>query len=211
MSHKGIIYGLVGVIGSGKTYRAEQLLKEAASENRKVIIGDFSEGIRQVLMNIFTGKDKEIDLNGAAYSAWKNNEQRIQIPLSKDNKFLDVVKVDGRKLLQRTGEYLKELAGEDVWARWTKNYVTEKLVSMGLEDSNCCDVIFGSLRFPCEARAVFETAAKTGKQVKIIFCNHQSSLYELNNHISEKFARYFVEFGCKDGEDITELVKEKFL
>lgn len=32
MSHKGKIYGIVGVIGSGKTYRAEQLQVDAACE-----------------------------------------------------------------------------------------------------------------------------------------------------------------------------------
>ena len=47
------------------------------------------------------------------------------------------------------------------------------------------------------------------KEVEIIFCNFKSGKYELNDHVSEDFARYFLNKGCKDGENITELVKEK--
>ena len=59
MSLKGKIYGLVGVIGSGKSYQAEALMVGAACEERPMIMGDFSEGIRQTLMNIFTGESKK--------------------------------------------------------------------------------------------------------------------------------------------------------
>lgn len=205
MSLKGKIYGLVGVIGSGKSYQAEALMVGAACEERPMIMGDFSEGIRQTLMNIFTGESKKIDCTGEAYSEWKNDIQVFQLPIP-EHLFH---KVRGRELLQRTGEYLKSLAGEDVWARWTANAVTNSWAKMSEEDAEICDIVFGSLRFDCEAEAIFKVAEATGKEVKIYFCDYHSDSYELNDHVSEKFAQYFLSLGCKDGDDITELVKQK--
>lgn len=209
MSLKGKIYGIVGVIGSGKTYRAEQLQVDAACEERPMILGDFSEGIRQTLMNIFTGRNRGVQLDSSVYAGWKNAQQSILLPTSGNGLLPDIVKVTGREMLQRTGEYLKTLAGEDVWARWTANAVTNSWAKMSEEDAEICDIVFGSLRFDCEAEAIFKVAEATGKEVKIYFCDYHSDSYELNDHVSEKFAQYFLSLGCKDGDDITELVKQK--
>lgn len=212
MSLKGKIYGLVGVIGSGKSYQAEALMVGAACEERPMIMGDFSEGIRQTLMNIFTGESKKIDCAGEAYAKWKQLSSDILLPFKPQEEspnILDSVRIEGRELLQHTGEYLKSLAGEDVWARWTANAVTNSLAKMSEEDALMCDIVFGSLRFDCEAEAIFKVAEATGKEVQIYFCDYHSDSYELNDHISEKFAQYFLSLGCKDGDDITELVKQK--
>lgn len=212
MSLKGKIYGLVGVIGSGKSYQAEALMVGAACEERPMIMGDFSEGIRQTLMNIFTGESKKIDCTGEAYVKWKQLSSDILLPFKPQEEspnILDSVRVEGRELLQRTGEYLKSLAGEDVWARWTANAVTNSWAKMSEEDALMCDIVFGSLRFDCEAEAIFKVAEATGKEVQIYFCDYHSDSYELNDHVSEKFAQYFLSLGCKDGDDITELVKQK--
>ena len=80
MSLKGKIYGLVGVIGSGKSYQAEALMVDAACMERPLIMGDFSEGIRQTLMNIFTGESKKIDCTGTAYAKWKQLSSDILLP-----------------------------------------------------------------------------------------------------------------------------------
>lgn len=212
MSLKGKIYGLVGVIGSGKSYQAEALMVDAACMERPLIMGDFSEGIRQTLMNIFTGESKKIDCNSEAYAMWKRFHSGICLPFLEEGvpyQTLFTEKVSGRDLLQRTGEYLKLLAGEDVWARWTANAVTNSWAKMSEEDAEICDIVFGSLRFDCEAEAIFKVAEATGKEVKIYFCDYHSDSYELNDHVSEKFAQYFLSLGCKDGDDITELVKQK--
>ena len=110
MSHKGKIYGIVGVIGSGntyysiylsfigsgKTYRAEQLQVDAACEERPMILGDFSEGIRQTLMNIFTGRNRGVQLDSSVYAGWKNAQQSILLPTSGNGLLPDIVKVTGR-------------------------------------------------------------------------------------------------------------------
>ena len=144
MSLKGKIYGLVGVIGSGKSYQAEALMVDAACMERPLIMGDFSEGIRQTLMNIFTGESKGIDCTGTAYAKWKQLSSDILLPFyaQQDSpNILDSVRVEGRELLQRTGEYLKSLAGEDVWARWTANAVTNSWAKMSEEDAEICDIL----------------------------------------------------------------------
>lgn len=212
MNRKGKIYGLVGVIGSGKSYNAEALMVGAACEERPMIMGDFSEGIRRTLMEILVGKDKRIDCTSKEYADWKRLSSSVFIPFKPEAdgpNILETTLVDGRELLQRTGEYLKSLAGEDVWARWTANAVTNSWAKMSEEDAEICDIVFGSLRFDCEAEAIFKVAEATGKEVKIYFCDYHSDSYELNDHASEKFAQYFLSLGCKDGDDITELVKQK--
>lgn len=209
MSRKGKIYGLVGVIGSGKSYRAKMLENNSRKFETPIIIGDFSEGIRQTIVKILSGSDRKIDVNSTAYSSWKKMPQVLNLPIHPLGDIPYVIQTNGREILQRTGECLKTLAGEDVWARWTANYVIQQWVKMSEEDKNSCDIVFGSLRFECEVKALFKVAEITGKEIQIIFCDFYSNSYELNDHISEKFAQYFLSLGCKDGDDITQLVKEK--
>lgn len=212
MNHKGKIYGLVGVIGSGKSHKAKSLMSDAEFKDCPVIVGDFSEGIRQTLMNIFTGESIEIDCNSEAYAMWKRFHSGICLPFFEEgtpHKALFTEKVSGRELLTRTGEYLKKVFGPNIWARWTENFVFDSFNKMSDEDAEACDIVFGSLRFDCEAEAIFRVAEWADKEVKIYFCNYHSDSYELSDHVSEKFAQYFLSLGCKDGDDITELVKQK--
>lgn len=212
MSLKGKIYGLVGVIGSGKSYRAEEFISDAACAKRPLIMGDFSEGIRETLMNILTGESKKIDCNSEAYAMWKRFHSGICLPFLEEGvpyKTLFTEKVSGRELLTRTGEYLKKVFGPHIWARWTENFVFDCWNKMSDEDADACDIVFGSLRFDCEAEAIFRVAEWAGKEVKIYFCDYHSDAYELSDHVSEKFAQYFLSLGCKDGDDITKLVKQK--
>lgn len=197
---RGIIYGLVGVIGSGKSYRAEQIQIDSKAEDRPCIVGDFSEGIRQTLMNIFTGHDVTIDVTSREYSYWKNLDFNVPIPAQKDEK------ISGRLLLQRCGEYLKNLAGKSVWADWTLNDITNKLMGLSSEEAVRANIVFGSLRFLDEAKNVLLLGKLTKKEVRIIFCDYKSGSYELNDHESEKLARYFVTDGYKDGDDITDVI-----
>lgn len=212
MNPKGKVYGLVGVIGSGKSYRAEMLCVDAVAEERRLIMGDFSEGIRQTLMNIFTGQDIPIDVNSVDYDEWKKMDFDILLPIHVPftrERDLAYSTVSGRELLCNTGEYLKKLAGQDVWARWTLNAVMQRFYQLAQDSVLNTDLVFGSVRFNCEAKAVLQAAQTMGKDVEFIFCNYKSDRYKLSDHESEKFARYFLDKGCQDGDNITELVKEK--
>lgn len=207
--NKGTIYGLVGVIGSGKSYRATQFQENSKAEGRSVIIGDFSDGIRSILMKILTGTDYHIDVNSDVYRCWKNNFQSFLLPFSiYPNPVPYAIGVRGRDLLQRTGEILKDIAGNDVWAKWTGKQITKIWTSLPDEDAYRANIVFGSVRFLEEVEVIFDIAKMTSKEVEIIFCNFKSGKYELNNHTSELLARHFVELGFKDGDDITEQLYE---
>jgi hypothetical protein len=211
---KGKVIGLVGVIGSGKSYTLKRLKEEASNTSRLFIEGDFSEGIRQFIMNIYVGND--VPINGGAYAKWKAHPNEITLPVFRDDAGnLSCGTITGRKLLQRVGEYMKVMTGNDVWAKWTKTdvmraynkacliYPTAKIEEM--------TITFGSVRFLCEAQVVFDVATLTDKEPVIIFCNHKSDSYELNDHVSEAFARHFVDLGYKDGQDITAEVRRLLL
>ena len=198
---RGIIYGLVGVIGSGKSYRAEQIQIDSKAENRPCIVGDFSEGIRVFLLNLFGTTECSMNITSKVYLDWKNTDQKFSYPVGNS---LVTSPINGRELLQRAGEYIKKLAGDDVWANWTAKDVIRKWQLLpSVQDGLDANVVFGSLRFIEEAYAVFEVGKRLRKEVRIIFCNYKSGSYELNDHVSEKLARYFVDKDYDDGDDIT--------
>lgn len=204
MNGDGIIYGYVGVIGSGKSYNMEKLSARCRVEGRPLVIGDFSEGIRRFLMELFTGESFSINVNSEVYQKWKANPQELLIPRSEGGYGeMDKVFPNGRGMLQRAGEMMKRFAGQDVWAKWTRDYVIDFLVYRDSELLKATSIGFGSVRFLCEASAVLAVGKTFDKEVKFIFCNYLSDRYELNDHPSEALARRFVEMGYKDGMDIT--------
>lgn len=199
---RGVVYGLVGVIGSGKSYRGAKLYESSIAENRDVIVGDFSDGIRETVMNILAGRNIPIDVNSREYLYWKNKEFEVHLPGQPDEN------ITGRLLLKRTGEFLKQLAGQSVWADFTAKKITEEWTKLNDFRAFRANIIFGSLRFPEEAEALFKIAKMTSKSPRIIFCDYRSPYYELNDHISEKLAQHFVrDDNFSDGDIITEEVQ----
>lgn len=71
MKDKGIVYGFIGAIGSGKSYRLDQLKRANTIKGIKTLDGDFSDGIRETLAFILTGKAAKMDINSDSYSYWK--------------------------------------------------------------------------------------------------------------------------------------------
>ena len=75
------------------------------------------------------------------------------------------------------------------------------------EEKEKCDVVFGSIRFLSEAKIVFNVADKLSRDVRIIFCNHQEAQYNSCTHVSERLANLLILRNCKDGDDVTDIVK----
>lgn len=206
---KGKIYGFVGVIGSGKSYRANQIIEEAKhEENGCVVLGDFSEGIRRFAMGMLTGVPKPIDILSKEYSDWKNTEFEIPLPYSNQKSII----LSGRQILKNVGEGFKEAFGNGFWVDWTEADVVTRLkhISIGMtrEQGDAIKVVFGSVRFPIEAKVLFNLGEKMDREVEIIFCDYKSSVYELFPHVSEEFAQRFIKMGYKDGDNITEEVRK---
>ena len=203
--NSGKVYGFVGPIGGGKTYQLNKLMNSSIEEERVFISSDFSDGIRDTLLKVF-GEGGIIDPASEFYMMWKDYQQTIILPTNNPHYILR-----GRDLLKNIGEELKKLAGEDVWARWSGNDVSKKYFSIAdPERQNTANVAFGSIRYPYEAEMVFSVAKIMGKEVKIIFCNHHEVEFNPDTHSSEILAHQMILRGCKDGDDITALIKEYF-
>ena len=205
---RGKVYAYVGVIGSGKSYQASKKIQESSAQGNPVISSDFSDGIRRVLLDIFGLTDVGIDVNSTCYALWKKQTQRIAIPLGKSICFSPI---DGRELLKNIGEGLKEIAGEDVWARWSHDRVLKEVENLTEEEKEKCDIVFGSVRFPMEVKTVFSVANRLNKEVQFIFCDYHSKNYSPNiEHISEGLAHDCISAGFKDGDDITEYLYDRY-
>lgn len=206
---RGVVYAFIGVVGSGKTFRMEQLAGAADLHNVPYIKADFSDGIRDTLMNIFTGSDKTIDLLSETYSEWKNSEIFIPVPYPTPE---GGVYVSGRQFLQNTAEFLKELAGEEVWATYTAKKIIKEYYKTEKRDERKAkelSIMFGSVRFPAEIAAVFTVAEATGKEVRFIFCDFHSHNYSpAIDHISEQLAQRCIAEGFSDGENITSFIAQ---
>lgn len=204
MKHNGTVYGLIGVIGSGKSYRLNKFLEEGVGSVKTIITGDFSDGVRDSVLNIFGTTECRINTSSKVYSDWKDMEQKISYPVGES---LVTSTINGRELLQHVGEYIKKLAGNDVWSRWTSQDVLKKFSFLEEDEKSNCDIVFGSVRFLHEAEAVISVARTLNMKVKFIFCDYHSLAYEINDHVSEMFAQHFLKEGYKDGDDVTEHVK----
>ena len=205
---RGKVYGFIGPVQGGKSYQLNELRKSAIEQNVKFINADFSDGIRQTALNIFGTTDCDMNVLSSVYANWKNDYQKISIPVGSS---LVTSPIRGRDILKNIGEGLKKLAGDDVWARWTGNDIYRKYWSIDNEEERLKSVIaFGSVRFQEEVEMVFTIAKLLNKEVELKFCNYKNEKYDANVHISERLAHGLIIRNFKDGDDVTLAVKEMF-
>lgn len=205
---KGKIYGFIGPAKGGKSYQLNQLQNIAICEERDFIQADFSDGIRQTILNIFGTTECSVDLLSPCYSQWKEMEQKFTIPVGNS---LVTSGIKGREILKNVGEYLKTLAGEDVWARWTGNDICRQYWNLENDSKRKnCIIAFGSVRFAVEVRMVFTIAELLNKEVELRFCNYQNINFNPNVHISESLGHQLIFRGHKDGDDVTASIREMF-
>ena len=211
--NEGKIYGFVGVTGSGKDYQVGLLKDLDEASKRPILTGDFSEGIRQTVMQLLLpyGEMNYIDPESQVYRDWKNLEFDVPIPVSGGGIDMMTSRITGRQILQNVGEGMKELCGKDIWANWTANRLLQRWLELPETDKIKADVVFGSIRFDHEAEQVFRVAGIMRKTVEIYMCDFHSQFYRVLDHESEKFARYFLGLGYKDGQNITNAVYQKIM
>lgn len=204
----GKIYGFIGPAKGGKSYQLNQLQNLAISEERDFIQADFSDGIRQTILNIFGVTECNVNLLSSCYSYWKEMEQKFTIPVGSS---LSTSGIKGREILKNVGEYLKTLAGEDVWARWTGNDICRQYWNLENDSKRKnCIIAFGSVRFGVEVDMVFTIAKLLNKEVKLRFCNYQNVNFDPNVHTSESLGHQLILRGNKDGDDVTASIREMF-
>lgn len=196
------VFGLIGCIGSGKSYRLQSFIDDVTAKGYKVVTGDFSDGIRDLVTYIITGTmANSIDVNSEKYGQWKGQiVGEIKDPFTMDGCMLS-----GRDLLRNVGEGAKLIAGPDVWAKYTGEKVYDEAVRGEKREG----VIFGSVRFPVEAEAVCRVAKLLHRDPMFIFCDYHSPRYDCtSDHVSEKLAQAILQTGATDGEDVTNHVKQ---
>ena len=204
----GKIYGFIGPAKGGKTYQLNRLQNLVMSEERDFIKSDFSDGIRKTILNILGYTKCDVDLLSPCYSQWKEMEQKITIPIEDSLVTRDI---KGREILKNVGEYLKTLAGEDVWARWTGNDICRQYWNLENDSKRKdCVIAFRSVRFGIEVNTVLTIAKLLNKEVELRFCNYQNVKFDPNVHISESLGHQLILRGHKDGDDVTASIREMF-
>ncbi len=174
--HERKIYGFIGVIGSGKNYRCQELL-DYDSNYVKV---DFADALREMMWDILCW----YPANDRIYERFKNGYEYIDIMGAFAN---------GRELLQRFGQTMRK-HDKNFWVNaWAKK--VDKLLSMGY------NIVISDIRHENELTALKRFLHRA--EVNVIFCDYKSERYDANNnHISEKLAQSYLNNGYIDGDKI---------
>lgn len=184
------IVSYIGVIGSGKDYKANKLAME-----KNVPVFDFSDGVRDFTFS-FLGWEPS---NDKEYSDFKGKMFPMVMPGH------GLFYITGRKFLENIGKRMREF-DPDFWADYTIRQIEEQLMNNPDMDT----IIVGSCRYANEAEALFSLTYDGVADVQFIFCDYRSERYESDrDDESEWFAQAFLSQGCKDGQDITDLVLQR--
>lgn len=169
------IKGFVGVIGSGKDYQCKKLTNEGFIQ-----LG-FADCLRDMVWKMLNWKPK----NEEEYDLFKKGLYPIPV----------YGKLDGRLLLQRIGETMREI-DPDFWVKQMKQKI-ERTISAGHNKICISDV-----RYPNELKMLQSYSWKG--MVNIRFCDYHSSRYnDKDKHQSEALAQKLLTLGFEDGDIIS--------
>ena len=186
------IVGFVGVIGSGKNYQKDLLLKEG-------YVGlDFKDELLRMasdLVGFDVTKDYEAFKKYVVGITEPANPKMISLEKESQNrKFLKMFPkaMTGRALLQRLGTEAMRKRDPNYWVNaWSKQ--AEVIIDAGRSIA-CADV-----RFQNEVDAIRKTAGYLRVNFRVIFCDYRSERYDATStHPSEALARAYVETGVRD-------------
>lgn len=196
---KGKIYSFVGPSGGGKSYSANKMREESEYYGVPFIETDFSDGIREILSVLISGKKTNVDVNSIEYAEWKKMNQSILSPNG------DAFRIDGRTMLKNLGEFLKDKIHNEIWANLALNDIMNKYLKMNVVDRTACNIVFGSLRFESELKAIIKCAELTHKEVEIRFCNYNNEKPKKGYiHPSEEMAQRLLVYGAEHNDIVNE-------
>ncbi len=175
------VIALVGVIGSGKDYRAQQLIKDGG-----FVKFGFSDGVREFCWDLLKWKPK-------------NNDEYEFFKVS--NITFMGNKLTGREFLQSVGSKMREL-DPAFWAKYWGTQLESKF-------NNHDNIVIADCRYPEEVLEVVERSKQFDFEFKFIYCNFVSEKYELNEHHSEHMAQRYLTH--KHGEDITTVIQNEIV
>lgn len=200
------IVALVGVMGSGKTHRQAELVRQG------FVAVDFKDALLDMTSDL-VGYDVR-----QSYDFFKENLVGLSAPEAIGPKFMqrppahavtrDVLAgypkaMTGRVLLQRLGTEVMRKRDPDYWVNAWRRTAEEHLVKRR-------NVVCADCRFPNEMEAVKRLSVSLSKCVpgvefpcRFIFCDFRSARYNPGVvHESEVLAQHYLRCGYKDGDEI---------
>lgn len=179
---KKMIYVYVGVMGSGKDFRAVEQMKTSPSE-KKIKIG-FADAVREFAWKILGWEP----ITDSEYIDFKNDSE---ITLKIHDR--EITSLTGRLFLQRIGTDAVRSRYPKFWIDIAKQRI-EELSKEGY------DIFITDCRFDNELDML-----KEFDDVKIMFCDYKSEYYGwCCEHESEEMAHRFIKEGFVDGQMIYE-------
>lgn len=177
-----MIYVYVGVMGSGKDFRAVEQMKTSPSE-KKIKIG-FADAVREVAWKILGWEP----ITDSEYINFKNDSE---ITLKIHDR--EIISLTGRLFLQRIGTDAVRSRYPRFWIDIAKQRI-EELSKEGY------DIFITDCRFDNELDMLKEL-----DDVQIMFCDYKSEYYGwCCEHESEEMAHRFIKEGFVDGQMIYE-------
>jgi hypothetical protein len=191
------IVGYIGVIGSGKNYQQDRLVKMGYEPV------NFKDALVEMCSDI-VGYDVSKDYDwfkehviGMRRPQGKMLEHRIALDSYGLQEIHDDI-MTGRRLLQRVGTEVMRKRDENYWAdAWAKKAST--FLRQGTS------VVANDVRFKNEVEAIrrFSFASFGPIDAQIIFCNYKSDRYDAKSkHPSEKLAQSLLKKGYKDMQEV---------
>ena len=189
------IVGFCGVIGSGKNYQQDLLVKKG------FIALDFKTALVKMCGDL-VGYDIQKD-----YEYFKSHVVGVQRPQNPAEEMIynqmssTIIAncpeaMTGRRLLQRLGTECMRSRDPDYWVKaWAKKAKEHILGGFS--------VAVADVRFWNEIQAIKDLAKELGINQKIMFCDYRSDRYDpTSSHPSEALAQEFLRAGCKDGAEL---------
>lgn len=189
-----MIVAHVGVIGSGKDWRAERLL-----ETGKFDRFDFKDPLIDFCSEI-VGWDVRGDYDwfkDMPLGCRRPSNPLLESAMREAARELRGV-ITGRQLLQNLGMAMRAREPNHWSDAWKDRVVKHWCSSVALV--TCAD-----LRFENEYRAAKDMAHGHGVEAQFIFCDYRSKRYQPDvDHPSEHLAQTLLAMGLKDGDEITD-------
>jgi hypothetical protein len=187
----------MGVIGSGKDYRAAQAM---AGPGKPVRV-DFKDGLLDMVRDL-VGYDPREDyewFKQSVVGVRREPNRFMQSYQSTDQRALAARHPElmtGRRLLQRLGTDVMRKRDPDHWARvWA--------VSAHRALDERWTVVNADCRFINEVSMVLKVAEEARVPARFVFCDYRSPRYDpAAEHESEKLAQALLKLGLRDGDDI---------
>lgn len=196
------IIGFIGVIGSGKNYQQDLLVK------RGFIALNFKDelvAMAQDLVGFPIQDDYElfkelvVGFNRPGANLVDNYPKEKMFQINKECLEYFPKAMTGRRLLQRLGTNVMRKRDPDYWVNaWSKK--AEEYLRGGYS------VAVNDVRFGNEIKAIkhFNCMSFAPIETKIIFCNYKSDRYDATSiHPSETLAQKLLSLGLKDGDEVS--------